>query len=185
MALPQQRLKERELTDVQEIKSSQQRAIVKQLLDQYSETGLTEELLEEIIPKKSNLYIAKCEDHVNLVLNESNEPVFFNQRDGYYFPNLKILHQGGDFMPIITIDKGSIKYIINGANIMSPGIMKDFEKPLDADQPVEIRAEGKEFPLAVGYLKMSTTEIKEKNKGIGVEVLHVLGDGLWTLKKLD
>ncbi|PYD20137.1 RNA-binding protein, partial [Pseudomonas syringae pv. pisi] len=33
--------------------------------------------------------------------------------------------------------------------------------------------------LAIGKLTMSTDEIKAKNKGVGIELLHYLGDGLW------
>lgn len=33
--------------------------------------------------------------------------------------------------------------------------------------------------MAVGIMKMSTEQIREENKGIGVEVVHYLNDGLW------
>ena len=50
---------------------------------------------------------------------------------------------------------------------------------VEAEQPVAIFAEGKQHPLAVGLTQMSTTDIKEKNKGIAVENVHYLLDGLW------
>lgn len=36
--------------------------------------------------------------------------------------------------------------------------------------------------LQVGKTSMSTKEIAEKNKGVGVENYHYLNDGLWNMK---
>jgi malignant T-cell-amplified sequence len=56
---------------------------------------------------------------------------------------------------------------------------------VDADAPVAIYAEGKEHAMAVGITKMSTKDMREINKGIGVDNLHFLTDGLWRLQRLD
>ena len=48
-----------------------------------------------------------------------------------------------------------------------------------------IYAEGKEHALAVGYMKMSTSAMKETKKGIAVENLHFLTDGLWNTKEIE
>ena len=50
---------------------------------------------------------------------------------------------------------------------------------VDAEMPVAIFAENKEHALAVGLTKMSTNDIREINKDIGVENVHYLNDGLW------
>ena len=42
-----------------------------------------------------------------------------------------------------------------------------------------IYAEGKESAMAMGVLKMSTEDIKSKNKGVAVETVHFIADGLW------
>jgi PUA domain protein len=49
---------------------------------------------------------------------------------------------------------------------------------------VGIFAEGKTHALAVGKTAMSTKDIKEKNKGVGVENYHYLNDGLWNMSKV-
>ncbi len=46
-------------------------------------------------------------------------------------------------------------------------------------------AEGKEHALAVGLLKMATAEIRAANKGIGVDNVHFLNDGLWNNTRTD
>jgi predicted ribosome-associated RNA-binding protein Tma20 len=35
--------------------------------------------------------------------------------------------------------------------------------------------------MAIGIMKMSTAEIKEKNAGIGIDGIHCLLDGLWVM----
>ena len=42
--------------------------------------------------------------------------------------------------------------------------------------------EGKEHAIAIGTMVMEPQEIKDVNKGIGIEVAHYLNDGLWHLK---
>ena len=57
--------------------------------------------------------------------------------------------------------------------------------PAEKDTVVAVMAEGKQHAVAIGYTKMSTAEIAEKNKGVGVDNVHYLNDGLWLYKKLD
>jgi PUA domain protein len=54
---------------------------------------------------------------------------------------------------------------------------------VDAECPVAIYAEGKEHAMAVGLTKMSTKDMKEINKGVAVENIHYLNDGLWKHNK--
>jgi predicted RNA-binding protein (TIGR00451 family) len=50
--------------------------------------------------------------------------------------------------------------------------------------PVAIYGENKEHAMAVGVTKMSTKAMREFNKGIGIDNLHYLNDGLWKTPKL-
>jgi PUA domain protein len=43
-------------------------------------------------------------------------------------------------------------------------------------------AEGKEHCVSIGITKMSTEDIAHVNKGIGIENIHFLCDGLWNMK---
>lgn len=53
-------------------------------------------------------------------LNEA--ALFYSDRDGHWFPTLRILHQYPDMMPKLRTDKGAIKFVLSGANIMCPGL---------------------------------------------------------------
>ena len=60
-------------------------------------------------------------DHVQVVVI-NNTPLFFAQRDGPWFPTLRLLHQYPDMMPKLRADEGAIKFVLSGANIMCPGL---------------------------------------------------------------
>ncbi len=85
-------------------------------------------------------------------------------------------------MPRIQVDAGAIKYVLGGANVMCPGITSGggaMPTELTEGAPVAVYAEGKKSALAIGTLAMSTADIRSKNKGIGIEVMHHLDDQLW------
>ena len=68
---------------------------------------------------------------------------------------------------------------------MCPGFTNeegDITPELRVDAPVIICAHGKKHAMAVGQVKMANAEIREVNKGICVDNLHFLNDGLWQLK---
>ena len=59
------------------------------------------------------------------------------------------------------------------------------EPGLEKGDGVVIYAEGKELALAVGFMTMSSKDIRAKNKGNGIEVSHFLGDGLWATDEIQ
>ncbi len=91
-------------------------------------------------------------------------------------------------MKRMQVDKGAIKFILSGANIMcrgftSPGGCLPIE-PMEEGEPVAVYCEGKEHAIAIGVLKMSTEQIASVNSGIGVDCLHFLNDGLYVNAKV-
>jgi len=56
--------------------------------------------------------------------------------------------------------------------------------PIEKNAIVAIMAEGKQHALAIGFMKMSTDEIASVNKGIAIETLHYLNDGLFQMKNI-
>lgn len=55
----------------------------------------------------------------------------------------------------------------------------------EVDDPVAIYAEGKEHAMAVGICKLSTADMRSINKGIAVDNVHYLNDGLWKTKEFS
>ncbi|CAA6654313.1 unnamed protein product [Spirodela intermedia] len=173
-----------EVSGQNQVKASVQRKIRQSIVDEYP--GL-EPVLEDLLPKKSSLIVVKCQNHLNLVV-ANNVPLFFNIRDGPYMPTLRLLHQYPNIMKKFQVDRGAIKFVLSGANIMCPGLTSP-GGILDDDvleaRPVAIMAEGKEHALAIGFTKMSAKDIRTINKGIAVDNMHYLNDGLWKMEKLE
>ncbi|ORX50591.1 malignant T cell-amplified sequence 1-like protein [Hesseltinella vesiculosa] len=161
-----------------QLKSSVQRAIRTKLQEQYP---LLESILEELLPKKTPILLIKGHEHISF-LSVNGEILFFQHFDGPYFPTLVLLHKYPGMLPKLQVDRGAIKFVLSGANIMCPGLTSKGAR-MDTDLPegsvVAIMAEGKEHALAIGLLKMSTEDIRKVNKGIGCDNIHYLADTLW------
>ncbi|TXG65172.1 hypothetical protein EZV62_006447 [Acer yangbiense] len=174
------RFSSEEVSAQNQVKASVQRRIRQSIADEYP--GL-EPVMDDLLPKKVPLIVAKCQNHLNLVL-VNNVPLFFNIRDGPYMPTLRLLHQYPNIMKKLQVDRGAIKFVLAGANIMCPGLTSPggaLDDEVEAETPVAIMAEGKQHALAIGFTKISAKDIKKINKGIGVDNMHYLNDGLWKL----
>lgn len=169
-------------------KASVQRAIKNFICT--SHPNLNPDDLEELLPKKPPLMQYKVTGGNHIVLYcQEDKPVFFESRDGPILPCLKFVHKYADLgWTSVTVDQGAIPFILGGANIMCPGLTNpggEMADDLEAGRGVIIFAEGKEHAIATGVMKLSATEIREKNKGIGIEVAHFLGDGLYNTNDIS
>ena len=173
---------EENISSTSQIKNSVQRSIYNQIVEQYP---LLENAIETILPKKS-LLVGKASDNIQLLI-VNDEIMFFSTKDGPFYPTLKLLHKYPTMMERMQVDKGAIRFVLGGANIMCPGFTSkggNMPDSLAAECPVAIYAEGKENALAIGLIKMSTEDIRKINKGLAVENVHYLMDGLWQTNKL-
>ncbi|AMD20751.1 HDR008Cp [Eremothecium sinecaudum] len=161
------------------VKSSVQRSLKTKLVEQFPKL---EPVIDELIPKKAELQVIKCSGKIQLYT--VGDEVYFFQNFDELIPTLKFVHKFPEAFPTVQVDRGAIKFVLSGANIMCPGLTSAGAKlPEDPgyekDALVIVNAENKENALAVGRLLMSTNEIKSINKGHGVEMIHHLGDCLW------
>lgn len=168
------------------VKSSAQRAIRASILSQWD---IDADTLESIWSKKDSLTLVKCREHISIYTLEG-EPLIFQHFDGPFYPALRLLHKYPFVLPSVRVDRGAIRFLLSGANMMCPGMtsaggsLPPPDKALPANTPVAIMAEGKEHAVGIGLTKMGTEDIKKINKGIGVETVTYLGDDLWALQKL-
>ena len=117
-----------------QLKNSVQRGIQSQIVAQYP---CLASVIDEIIPKKL-MTSWKCQEHVQLIV-VNHEIMFFNQRDGPFYPTLKLLHKFPNMMQKMQVDKGAIRFILSGANIMCPGFTSpggNLAEEIDIDKPV-------------------------------------------------
>ncbi|CAD7680826.1 unnamed protein product [Nyctereutes procyonoides] len=118
------------------------------------------------------------------ILTVNGELLFFRERDGPFYSALRLLHKYPFILPHQQVDKGAIKFVLSGATTMCPGLTSPGAKlhPVVVGSIVAIMAEGKQHALCVGVMKMSAEDTEKVKRGIGIENIHYLNDGLWPVK---
>ncbi|RKO97709.1 hypothetical protein CXG81DRAFT_20916 [Caulochytrium protostelioides] len=167
-----------EISSQAKTKSSVQRAIRAKLLEQYPALN---PYADVILPKKAPMVLIKCKDNISMIMMNDTY-LFFQTFDGPYYPTLQLLHKYPDIMPKVQVDKGAIKFVMAGANIMCPGLTSpgaSLDAGIPKGTPVAVMAEGKEHAVAIGLMMMSSDEIMKLRKGVGIEPVTYLGDGLY------
>ncbi len=129
------------------------------------------ELAKELMNKKSSVY----ED--NNILFIDNKPFFFRPEGSDWIPTLQLILNHNNILPKVTVDKGAIRFVVNGADIMRPGITKCEE--FSANSFIVIVDENFSKPLAIGKALFSSEEIMSKEGGKVVQNLHFIGDDIW------
>lgn len=120
---------------------------------------------------------------------EPEDGVVFASLDGFEF-----IQAGDAFIPFLgssgtlalfpsaMVDEGAIKFLLNGADVMRPGIRK-FDDWGPSGKLVVVREEKKGRPLAVGPATVSGSEAAAMTKGGCVKNSHHLGDRFWNAHK--
>ena len=84
--------------------------------------------------------------------------------------------------PSARVDEGAIKFVLNGADVMRPGI-RSFDD-FGAGRLVVVREEKKGRGIAMGRSLFSSSEMARVQKGPSLKNLHYVGDRFWNLYKL-
>ena len=82
---------------------------------------------------------------------------------------------------LVTVDKGAVRFVINGADIMSPGVVSADSDVLPGDLVVVIEEQHNKA-LAVGKALISGPEMVHNRTGRAVQVMHHIGDEIWNLR---
>ena len=132
---------------------------------------------EVVCPKIKNLKIHQISDEVQIITGKG----------------IKILKIKNDYLPFLSetetlekfpnvmVDMGAVKFMCKGANVMRPGIKKftEFEK----DNLVCVIEESQHKFLAVGKAMVSSSELKNMEKGEVIKNLHYISDKFWEVGK--
>ena len=125
---------------------------------------------EQFMTKKSSVF------QDGEVLFVDGIPSFF-RLDSSWVPTLHLMMKFPDLIPSVTVDKGAIKFVVNGADIMRPGITASQEFAKAA--VVVIIDENYQKPLAVGRALFSSSDLMACKEGKVIANLHRVGDGIW------
>lgn len=140
---------------------------IKKLINDYS-------YVSKFIDKKSQVVL---EDDFLIINNE----VLFFFKENKLIPTLYALLKDTTLLPEVIIDKGAIKFVANGADVMRPGIIgcNDFKE----NDFVVIIEETYKKPLAVGVALFDSNIILEKKQGKVISTIHFIGDIIWEKSK--
>ncbi len=98
-------------------------------------------------------------------------------------PHLKLLIDTDKIvLPKVIVDRGAVSFVMNGANIMRPGVTY-FEDEIQSGSVVSVYPENFDKPIAVGKSLINSEEFNKITKGAIVKNLHYLNDLFWKLVK--
>ncbi len=108
------------------------------------------------------------------------EPLLF-KIEGKIFPTVKGALKLNPVRRRVVVDPGAVKFVINGADVMGPGIVEADASIKEGDLVIVVeQAHGK--ALAIGRALVSGSEMAGR-KGKAVKSIHYVGDELWKLEQ--
>jgi malignant T-cell-amplified sequence len=130
------------------------------------------------LPKSAQARCAEPEEGAVFVVLNGFE---FVQVGETYFPYLGSQSTLALF-PQAHVDEGAIRFLLNGADVMRPGIRR-FDDWGPAGKMVIVREEKKGRAIAVGPSVVAGSEVQGMTKGGCVKNVHHVGDRYWNLHK--
>ena len=85
-------------------------------------------------------------------------------------------------LPSVYVDDGAIKFVLKGADVMRPGVVR-YDQWGEKGALVVVRDERKGRGLALGRAEVSSQEMAAQTKGVSVKSLHHAGDRFWESHK--
>ncbi len=127
------------------------------------------------LSKKDSVVLV--DDGEKKVILVNKEPTFFYYQEKLV-PTLKLLQRQTDALPQIIVDMGAVKFVVNGADVMRPGIVEVGKEICKDDFVVIVDAMNKK-PLAIGVALLGTKEMREATGGKVIKSVHYIGDEIW------
>ncbi|MFW6025526.1 MAG: PUA domain-containing protein [Candidatus Woesearchaeota archaeon] len=124
--------------------------------------------------KKEKLEKVKLEDIILFYDLDSKRVICF-KRDGILYPSIHTINSFDESMKKVEVDKGAVKPISNGANLMVPGI-KNFDV-FKKGEVVKIMYQ--DTPIAIGESLMSSEDLDQNDNGVGINSIHHIKDDIW------
>jgi PUA-domain protein len=115
-------------------------------------------------------------EEYSLILVDGN-PLLF-EIEGHIFPTVRGALDMGLQKRVVTVDKGAIRFVSNGADIMSPGVVAADPEIKEGDLVIIVE-ETHRKPLAIGKALMKGLEMVEATSGKAIKSIIHVGDKLW------
>lgn len=132
--------------------------------------------LSVFITKEDTFESIKTDEKASYILR-NGVPVFQVDRNKYT-PTVKCVHMVPSILKKVYVDKGAIKHLINGADLMAPGLLHSTSvfPSVAVGELVSIYGHGKDTALGVGEVLMDNAQVNEQKTGVAVKMTSHLGD---------
>ena len=132
-----------------------------------------------LINNKSSVEVLETDEYNYILVN--SEPYIIMIDDKPY-PTLKAILANEDLEnKTVVVDMGAVRFVTNGADIMSPGIVEADDDIVPGDVVVIVDVNNHK-QLAIGESLISGPEMVESSKGKAIKSLHFVGDDIWNLE---
>ncbi|MCX8174383.1 MAG: RNA-binding protein [Thermoplasmata archaeon] len=96
------------------------------------------------------------------------------------FPSLRLLQEINPEKKFVEVDSGAVRFLVNGADVMKPGITLCDGEIKEGDA-VWVREATHKKAIVVGIALESGETLGNREKGKGVKTVHWVGDKLWEM----
>lgn len=128
-----------------------------------------------LIPPKAKVEMLEADPHPLLLVNDEPSVILI---EGKPFPTLKGVLNLDLSRNFVVVDRGAVKFMAKGANVMSPGIV-DADPNIKEGDTVVIIDETHHKPLAIGISIKSGVKMVQDSQGKAVKTIHYIGDKIW------
>jgi len=125
--------------------------------------------------------IEVLETNADVSLFMVNKKPLLMDNGAWVFPTLRGAVQYPFPERRVTVDAGAIPYVVNGADIMRPGIVAVTDD-VKAGCPVQIVDERHGKPLAIGISLFDAPDLRASTAGKMVKKFHHVGDEIWNME---
>jgi PUA-domain protein len=124
--------------------------------------------------KRASLERAITDEDIDLIF-VNGKPLLMIVEDQPFFTVLGAIELEPQ-KKLVVVDAGAVRFVVNGADIMNPGIVNADPEIAPGDLVVVVEERYRK-PLAVGRALIPGTEMKGEGKA--VKSMHHVGDLIW------
>jgi len=125
--------------------------------------------------------IEVIETNADVSLFMVNKKLLLMDTGDWVFPTLKGAIQFPFPERRIVVDAGAIPYVVNGADVMRPGIVSVTDD-VKSSSPVQIVDERHGKPLAIGVALLDAPDIRASTSGKMCKNFHHVSDEIWNIE---
>ncbi len=134
------------------------------------------EIVCNYVKEAKKVSVLELDDITIVLINDY--PAFITDKNySELIPTLFLIKRlGPKNFKHVKVDEGAVPHILNGADVMIPGIT-DFSEFSEGDTLIVMGP--KDIILAVGKAIIKSAELQKRKKGKAIKTIHYAGDKIW------